>query len=110
MRKSFVEKIGPQRLGLHIDTHHMCMHDGNMYEAILRYRDLIRYVHYSDSNRWYPGGGNIDFLQCTKALLTAGYEGWVAMECLPLADGQRSAEKALQYCRCLEDACRNLLA
>lgn len=106
---AFVKKVASPRFWLMIDTHHMRIHDGDMYETILRNRDLIRYVHYSDGNRCYPGGGNIDFLQCTKALLETGYDGWVTMECLPLADGRVCARRALDYCLRLEEACRAVL-
>ncbi len=105
-----VRKVASDYFWLMIDTHHMRIHDGNMYEAILRNKDLIRYVHYSDGNRLYPGGGNVDFLQCTKALLESGYHGWITMECLALDDGERCAEKALQYSRSLESACQAILA
>ena len=104
-----VKKVSSDRFWLMIDTHHMRIHDGDMYEAILRNREWIRYVHYSDGNRWYPGGGNIDFEQCTKALLEMGYHGWITMECLALDDGKRCAKRALEYCRGLEQACRAVL-
>lgn len=107
---SFVRKVDSSRFWLMIDTHHMRIHDGDMYEAILRNQDLIRYVHYSDGNRYYPGGGNIDFLQCTKALLEIGYDGWITMECLALDDGKCCAKRALDYSRQLEEACRAILA
>ena len=107
---AFVKKVNSPNFWLMIDTHHMRMHDGDMYEAILRNKDLIRYVHYSDGNRYYPGGGNIDFLQCTRALLEIGYQGWVTMECLALDDGKHCAKRAVEYCRQLEQACQALLA
>lgn len=105
----FIDRVGLDRLGMLIDTHHMRLHDGDMYEAILKSAPYIRYVHYSDSNRYYPGGGNIDFLQCTRALLTAGYQGWITLECLPLEDGTACAAKGLRYCRDLEKACDAIL-
>lgn len=106
----FVKRVHSPRFWLMIDTHHMRMHDGDMYEAILRNREWIRYVHYSDGNRLYPGGGNIDFCRCTKALAEINYQGWITMECLPLEDGARCAKKALDHCRRLEEACRAVLA
>jgi Sugar phosphate isomerases/epimerases len=106
----FINRIGVGRLGMLIDTHHMRLHDGDMYEAILKSAPYIHYVHYSDSNRYYPGGGNIDFLQCTRALLTAGYQGWITLECLPLDDGKTCAAKGLRYCRDLEKACNAILS
>lgn len=105
----FVKKVASPRFWLMIDTHHMRMHDENMYEAILRNREYIRYVHYSDGNRLYPGGGNINFYQCTKALLESGYQGWVTMECLARGDGKRSAKRAIEHCRSLETACQAIL-
>lgn len=105
----FVRKVNSAYFWLMIDTHHMRIHDEDMYESILRNKDLIRYVHYSDGNRYYPGGGNINFLQCTKALLEIGYDGWITMECLALQDGKLCARRALEYSRQLEEACRAIL-
>ncbi len=106
----FIDRMGgPARLGLLMDTHHMRMHDGDMYEAILRSAPYLRCVHYSDSNRFYPGGGNINFLQCTQALLTVGDQGWITLECLPLLDGRTCARKGLQHCWELERACDSIL-
>jgi len=105
----FVKKVASPRFWLIADTHHMRIHDGDMYEAIVRNRDYIRYVHYSDGNRYYPGGGNIDFTACTKALLDIGYDGWITMECLALKDGKRCARRALEYSRKLEEACRAVM-
>jgi sugar phosphate isomerase/epimerase len=106
----FVKRVHSPRFWLMIDTHHMRMHDGDMYEAILRNREWIRYVHYSDGNRLYPGGGNINFFQCTRALMETDYQGWITMECLAQDNGKHCARKALEYCRGLEDACRAVLA
>lgn len=105
----FVKKVASPRFWLMADTHHMRIHDGDMYESLMRHKDLIRYVHYSDGNRYYPGGGNIDFLACTKALLDMGYSGWVTMECLALTDGKLCAKRALDYSRHLEEACRAVM-
>ena len=105
----FVKRVASPRFWLIADTHHMRIHDGDMYEAIVWNRDYIRYVHYSDGNRYYPGGGNIDFTACTKALLDIGYDGWITMECLALKDGKRCARRALEYSRKLEEACRAVM-
>ena len=105
-----IKKVNSDHFWLVIDTHHMRIHDGDMYEAIVRNGEWIRYVHYSDGNRCYPGGGNVDFLQCTRALLDIGYSGWITMECLALDNGKRCAKRALDYSRRLEQACRAVLA
>jgi sugar phosphate isomerase/epimerase len=52
---------------------------GSLYEA----KDVLGYIHFSENNRLIPGLGSIDFINITKALKKIGYEGCVALECVP---------------------------
>jgi len=59
-------------------------------------------VHVSDSNRRFPGGGNIDFKVVLRELRAIGYSGVVTSECLPWPDAERSARLGLSYLKALE--------
>jgi sugar phosphate isomerase/epimerase len=58
---------------LHMDTHSMIIEDANLPAAIRYSADTMGYVHVSDSNRLYPGGGNVDFMAVMEALDDIGY-------------------------------------
>jgi 5-keto-L-gluconate epimerase len=67
-----------------LDTFHMNIEDPDLEQAILDSGDLLGYVHFADSNRWYVGAGHIDFQKIMQALNRIGYDGYISAECLPL--------------------------
>lgn len=93
----FVNRIGSPFLKVHIDTHHMNIEDADMVESIRYSNKNIGYVHISDSNRMYPGGGHIDFRKIMAALQEVDYRGCVTLECIPGQNGYDAAEIGLKY-------------
>ena len=87
---------------LHIDTHSMQIEDPDFTAAIRAGAPVLGYVHVSDSNRRFPGGGNIDFKVVLRELRAIGYSGVVTSECLPWPDAERSARLGLSYLKALE--------
>lgn len=69
-----------------LDTFHMNIEDVDLAKAILDCRDLLGYIHIADSNRHFAGAGHIDLKEVFRALRSAGYEGFISAECLPLPD------------------------
>ena len=61
----------------------------------------IGYVHYSDSNRTYPGGGHIDFPAIHSALIRAKYRGCITVKCVPEPGERDAARLGLEYMRAL---------
>ena len=94
----FIQSLGAPNLSLHMDTHSMAVEEGDMCVSV-RYcmGKPLSYVHYSDNNRMYPGGGYLDFKAITHALLDIGYDGFVTVECLPHPDPLASAQRAFDY-------------
>lgn len=101
----FVTKQQKDNLSLHIDTHSMAVEEKNLRESILYCKNKpLGYVHYSDNNRMYPGGGALDFKQLTYALADIGYEGYITLECLPYPDPKEAARRGLDYMKSVERA------
>lgn len=98
----YIRKLALPHLKLHIDTHSMHIEDKNPAEAIKQYSDVLGYVHFSDSNRGYPGAGSIDFKAYVHALLDAGYEGYITAECQPFPSQEECAVRSLEYMKSLE--------
>jgi len=98
----FLRKLPLKRTALHIDTHSMILEDGDLAASVRRTADVLGYVHFPDSNRGYPGAGNIDFKPVMRALMEVGYRGYITLECLPYPSERACGERGLQYLRALE--------
>ncbi|MDD4075271.1 MAG: sugar phosphate isomerase/epimerase [Eubacteriales bacterium] len=101
---AFIEALRLSRLKLHIDTHSMHIEETAPFEAVRQSGDLIGYVHFSDSNRGYPGAGCIDFKAYYHALLDAGYTGYITSECQPYPSQEACAVRGLAYMKAMEQA------
>lgn len=95
----FLERPGMQDIGLLLDTHHMFIEDPDVAEAFASCRGRIAHVHISDSNRRYPGAGNVDFAAVGRALIGIGYDRAVSLEVLPWPDGETAARRGLAWMR-----------
>ena len=102
----FVRKINLSNVALHLDTHCMAMEDADIIGGIKEYKDILKYIHYSDSNRGYPGSCKVDFKAITKALLSIGYDGWITSECQPYPSQDECAIRGLKYMKAVEEAAK----
>jgi len=75
-----IERVSKPNLGLLIDTYHSYIEEDDVYAAIERARDHVRYFHLHDSDRGPAGGGNgvIDFDRIFRILSDIGYSGYLA--------------------------------
>lgn len=92
-----IDAVGYDNFGLLLDTFHMNIEETNMEESIRICGERIFHFHVADSNRWYPGGGHLDFESILKALLTTNYKGFVSGEFLAIPDGEIAAEKNINF-------------
>lgn len=99
----FITTLNHTNLSLHLDTHSMAVEEKDLKESILYCRNKpLGYVHYSDNNRLYPGGGALDFREFTSALIAIGYEGYITVECLPYPTAVEAAQRGLSYMKSIE--------
>lgn len=87
----FLDRPGLEPVQLLLDTHHMFIEDNNMYESFRLCRGRIAHIHISDSNRRYPGCGNIDYIKVSKTLSDIGYDRTLSLEVLPYPSGDQAA-------------------
>ena len=102
----FLRSMNKDNLFLHIDTHSMVVEDREEYDTVKAAADITGYVHFSDSNRGYPGAGNIDFKPIMKALYDTGYDGYISTECTPYPTEFDCASRGLEYMKALETIIR----
>lgn len=98
----YLDRLGCDNILVHIDTHLMNVEDRNPVESILYCEGKLGYVHFSDSNRAYPGGGAVDFKSALGALMDIDYQGYITTECTPNPTPYLCAQRGLEYIKSLE--------
>ncbi len=98
-----LSRIGADNMGLLLDTFHMNIEEPVIEDGIRACGDRIFHFHVADSNRWYPGGGHLDFESILDALFATGYQGFVSGEFMPLPDADTSAERSIAYLRQIQE-------
>jgi len=94
-----LERVGAENMGLMPDTFHMNIEEPVIEDSIRACGDRIFHFHVSDSNRWYPGAGHLDFPSMLGALFGTGYQGFVSGEFMPLPDADTSARQGIAFLR-----------
>jgi sugar phosphate isomerase/epimerase len=89
-----IENFDSNSLKLYIDTFHMNIEEDQIGRNIIVAGKHIGHVHIADSNRGYPGIGHYDFAETIAALRTVGYQGALAVECLPMPTAELAARGA----------------
>ena len=90
-------RLGSAQIGLHLDTFHMNIEEVSIEEALRASAKRLLHIHLSDSNRWVPGLGHLNFHSILSTLREIGYQGYLGLECLPKPDAQKAAGHAFQY-------------
>ena len=96
---ALLERVGASNLGLLLDTYHMSREEVSVEAAIRAAGERIFHFHVADSNRWYPGGGDLDFGALLGVLEETGYRGYVSGEFLPEPDPDTAAREAIRHLR-----------
>ncbi len=102
----YVVKMNRDNVYVHLDTYSMLMEDNDIVGAVEYCAPKLKYVHFSDSARLYPGGGNVDFKTFMKVLKKVGYTDYVVTECKPIPDAETCAQNGIDYIRALEECIR----
>ncbi len=79
----FIKEMGHPALKLLADTYHMNAGDENIRESLTRAAPRLAHVHFADSNRCYPGSGDINFREIVATLREIGYNGYISAEVKP---------------------------
>lgn len=77
---SYLDAVGRNNVGVHLDTYHMNIEEPDLYSPVLDVADRLAYVHIGESHRGYLGTGSVDFDSFFKALGRVGYDGPIVFE------------------------------
>ncbi|MFC5801907.1 sugar phosphate isomerase/epimerase family protein [Streptomyces formicae] len=76
-----IRTVGCDAVKIGIDSYHMNIEEADPAASIIAYADCIGHAQVSDSNRFQPGAGHLDWPAWLGALHTIGYDGYLAAEC-----------------------------
>ena len=100
-----VDQIDSPWLGVMADCFHVNIEDTSVVDALARAGGRLLHVHLADSTRYAPGTGHLDFLQLVRTLKSIGYQGYLALDCVPhLPDWRSSLCHSIAYMKQMERA------
>jgi sugar phosphate isomerase/epimerase len=76
-----LSEVGLDSVRIGVDSYHMNIEESDPPAALLAAAPWIGHAQVSDSNRFQPGAGHLDWPAWLGALDAAGYEGELAVEC-----------------------------
>jgi D-psicose/D-tagatose/L-ribulose 3-epimerase len=76
----FIQEVGRDNVGLHLDTFHMHLEEKSSPAAIRLAGKKIFHFHACENDRGVPGTGQVDWEGVTAALKDVGYDGPVVIE------------------------------
>ena len=94
-----VRAAGPEGLAVVADTYHMNIEEDDPAGAIRAAAPYLGHVQVSDSNRFQPGAGHLDWPAVLGALDAAGYDGYLAVECRLRGDPVAAVRSIPPYLR-----------
>ncbi len=92
-----ISDVNADNFGLLLDTFHMNIEEPQIEESIQLCGNRIFHFHVADSNRWYPGGGHLNFRSIITALRNTGYTGFISGEFLPYPDVDTAAMRSILH-------------
>jgi sugar phosphate isomerase/epimerase len=94
-----VRRVDRPNFGLMLDTYHMHHEDQDMFADLRAAAPVAWHMHFSDSNRCWPGSGEIDYPRLIGVLNEIGFDGFVSTEIKPWPDPDSAARLPIEYLR-----------
>lgn len=75
------DAVGLSSVGVVGDFFHINIEEDDVHAALRAARPYLAHLQASDSNRYQPGAGHLDWPALIGTLAQVGYQGYVALEC-----------------------------
>ena len=98
----YVQAVKHESVRVMADTYHMNIEEANPPESLRRHAAWLAHVHVSDSNRFEPGKGHVDFRAILEILNNIGYDGDLALECRLSGDARIVLPETVQFLRSMQ--------
>ena len=102
----FSDRLDIKSIGVLADTFHMNIEEPSIYESFNNNVNLIKHIHFADSNRLPPGCGHIDFHKIIEVLKINKYEGFISFELFPIPDSDTAARQSLEFIKKIDPGTR----
>lgn len=95
-----IKQVGSPRLKMLFDIYHVQVMDGDLVRRVRQLHEYIGHVHTAGN----PGRGELDanqeiqFAPVMRALVEAGYRGYVGHEFIPTRDAREGLREAITVC------------
>ena len=76
----FIDQVGMENVGFHLDTFHMHLEEKNSGDAIRLAGDKVFHFHACENDRGVPGTGQVRWDEVARALKDIAYDGPVVIE------------------------------
>jgi sugar phosphate isomerase/epimerase len=94
-----IRTVGLDSVRIGIDSYHMNIEEADPAAAILAAAPWIGHAQVSDSNRFQPGAGHLDWPAWLAALDAIGYDGYLAAECRLTGDPDQAVRSVPAFLR-----------
>lgn len=92
-----LKQVNVNNIKLMPDLFHMNIEEDTFVGSFKRNSNLIKYIHFADSNRLAPGWGHLNFDSIFNTLKKINYDGWISVEILPIPEPDKAAKQAAEY-------------
>lgn len=75
-----IEAVNADNFILHADTYHMNIEENNFYDPLVKFKDVLGYIHMSESHRGLIGTGTVNWAEIFEGLAAANYSGPLVLE------------------------------
>lgn len=83
---ALIDQVGADCYGIAFDPFHLALEEKDMLSAIRKCASRITDFHAADHNRLAAGDGRFDWDEIVQNLKQSGYDGALAVECMPPID------------------------
>lgn len=94
-----IRAAGCDAVKIGIDTYHMNIEEADPAAAVLSNAPFIGHVQVSDSNRFQPGAGHIDWPLLLAAIDSIGFDGYLTAECRLTGDPETAVAAVPAFLR-----------
>jgi len=78
--RAIVKAVNLDNFELHADTYHMNLEEENFYKPLVDNKDILGYMHMSESHRGMIGNGTVNWAEVFQGLADAEFKGPMVME------------------------------
>jgi len=97
-----INEVGLASVQVGADTYHMNIEEPQPADALRAAAAHLGHVQVSDSNRFQPGAGHLDWRGDLSALDSIGYDGYLAVECRLTGDPAEAVASIPRFLRDVE--------